>query len=72
MFTLRCGIWWETDLLEVSRVIIEGGKGIFGKEIQQDTENAKLGTFNLILVFRHKKDEQQREYKEEWPLWELI
>lgn len=39
MFTVKSGIWWETDLLEFSRVIIEGGKGIFGKEIQQDTEN---------------------------------
>lgn len=51
MFTLRSGIWWEIDLLKVSRVITEGGKGIFGKEIQQDTENAKLGMFNLILAF---------------------
>lgn len=53
MFTLRSGIWWETDLLKVSRVITEEGKGIFGKEIQQDTENAKLGMFNLILAFSY-------------------
>lgn len=51
MFTLRPGVWWETDLLKVSRVIAEGGKGIFGKEIQQDTENARLGMPNLILAF---------------------
>lgn len=50
MFTLRSGIWWETDLLKFSRVITEGGKGIFGKEIQQDTENAKLCIFYLNLA----------------------
>lgn len=51
MFTLRSGVWWETDLLKVSRVITEGGKGIFGKETQQDTKNAEQGIFNLILAF---------------------
>lgn len=43
MFTLRSGIWWETDLLKVSRVITEGGKGIFGKEITAGQRVCKAG-----------------------------
>lgn len=50
MFTLRSGIWWETDLLKFSRVITEEGKGIFGKETQQDMENEKLGMFYLNVA----------------------
>lgn len=51
MFILRSGIWWETDLLKVSRVITEGGKDIFWKETVQERENVKLGVFNLIIAF---------------------
>lgn len=51
MFTLRSGIWRETDLLKFSRVITEGGKYIFGKEIKQDAENATWGVFKFILDF---------------------
>lgn len=51
MFTLRSAIWRETDLLKFPRVITEGGKDIFGREIKQDAENATRGVFKLILVF---------------------
>lgn len=51
MFTLKSGIWRDTGLLKFPRVITEGGKDIFGKEIKQDPENATRGVFKITLVF---------------------
>lgn len=51
MFTLRSGVWREIDLLKFPRVMTEGGKGIFGKAIKQNAENANHGMFKFILVF---------------------